>query len=116
MHLLVVNARHMKNDPLKKTDKRDAVWVATLLRTGLLKSSFVPESDIRDLRHFTRSRKALILDSTSQKNMIDKLLQSNEFHLFSFLSDIFGSSGLAFTLDLVQVGFITIQDFDVPKC
>ncbi|MBA4399405.1 MAG: hypothetical protein C0396_06005 [Anaerolinea sp.] len=55
MHLLVVNARHMKNVPGKKTDMRDAEWIATLLRAGLLKGSFVPERDIRDLRMLPHS-------------------------------------------------------------
>jgi transposase len=107
MHLLVVNARHMKNVPGKKTDMRDAEWIATLLRAGLLKGSFVPERDIRDLRQFTRYRKALIRDITSQKNRIEKLLQASGFSLSSFLSDIFGSSGVAIMGLLVQVGFIT---------
>jgi transposase len=107
MHLLVVNARHMKNVPGKKTDMRDAEWIATLLRAGLLKGSFVPERDIRDLRQFTRYRKALIRDITSQKNRIEKLLQASGFSLSSFLSDIFGSSGVAIMELLVQVGFIT---------
>lgn len=113
MHLLVVNARHMKNVPGKKTDMRDAEWIATLLRAGLLKGSFVPERDIRDLRQFTRYRKALIRDITSQKNRIEKLLQSNGFRLSSFLSDIFGSSGSALMHQLVQVGFITKQSLDM---
>ena len=68
MHLLVVNARHMKNVPGKKTDMRDAEWIATLLRAGLLKGSFIPKHDIRDLRQYTRYRKAIIRDITSQKN------------------------------------------------
>jgi len=113
MHLLVVNARHMKNVPGKKTDMRDAEWIATLLRAGLLKGSFVPERDIRDLRQFTRYRKALIRDITSQKNRIEKLLQSNGFRLSSFLSDIFGSSGLAIMHQLVQVGSISSQSLDM---
>lgn len=113
MHLLVVNARHMKNVPGKKTDMRDAEWIATLLRAGLLKGSFVPEHDIRDLRQFTRYRKALIRDITSQKNRIEKLLQSNGFRLSSFLSDIFGSSGLAIMHQLVQVGSISSQSLDM---
>ena len=112
MRLLVVNARHMKNVPGKKTDMRDAEWIATLLRAGLLKGSFVPERDIRDLRQFTRYRKALIRDITSQKNRIEKLLQSNGFRLSSFLSDIFGSSGLAIMHQLVQVGSISSQSLD----
>jgi transposase len=107
MHLLVVNARHMKNVPGKKTDMRDAEWIATLLRAGLLKGSFVPESDIRDLRQYTRYRKALVRDITSQKNRIEKLLQSSGFRLSVFLTDIFGSSGSAIMQQLVQVGFIS---------
>ena len=76
MHLLVVNAHHMKQVPGRKTDMRDAEWIATLLRAGLLRGSFVPERDIRDLRQYTRYRKALVRDITSQKNRIEKLLQS----------------------------------------
>ncbi len=112
MHLLVVNARHMRNVPGKKTDMRDSEWIATLLRAGLLKGSFVPEHDIRDLRQFTRYRKALIRDITSQKNRIEKLLQSSGFRLSSFLSDIFGSSGLAIMHQLVQVGSISSQSLE----
>ena len=112
MHLLVVNARHMRNVPGKKTDMRDAEWIATLLRAGLLKGSFVPERDIRDLRQFTRYRKAIIRDITSQKNRIEKLLQSNGFRLSSFLSDIFGSSGVAVMERLVQVGSISAESLD----
>ena len=107
MHLLVVNARHMKNVPGKKTDMRDAEWIDTLLRAGLLKGSFVPERDIRDLRQFTRYRKALIRDITSQKNKIERLLQSQGFLLSSILSDSFGISGLAIMHQLVQDGFMT---------
>jgi transposase len=107
MHLLVVNARHMKNVPGKKTDMRDAEWIAALLRAGLLKGSFVPEREIRDLRQFTRYRKALIRDITSQKNRIEKLLQASGFGLSSFLSDIFGRSGRAIMEQLILVGFIS---------
>jgi transposase len=113
MHLLVVNARHMKNVPGKKTDMRDAEWIATLLRAGLLEGSFVPEHDIRDLRQYTRYRKALIRDITSQKNRIEKLLQSSGFRLSSFLSDIFGISGLSIMYQLVQVGYISKKSLDL---
>jgi transposase len=112
MHQMVVNARHMKQVPGRKTDMRDAEWVATLLRAGLLKGSFVPERDIRDLRQFTRYRKALVRDITSQKNRIEKLLQASGFRLSSFLSDIFGSSGLAIMHVLVEVGSISHQSLD----
>lgn len=111
-HLLVVNARHMRNVPGKKTDMRDAEWIATLFRAGLLRGSFVPDQDIRDLRQYTRYRKALIRDITSQKNRIEKLLQSSGFRLSNFLTDIFGSSGTAIMQQLVQVGSITSQSLD----
>jgi transposase len=113
IHLLVVNARHMRNVPGKKTDMRDSEWIATLLRAGLLKGSFVPEQDMRDLRQFTRYRKALIRDITSQKNRVEKLLQSSGFRLSSFLSDIFGSSGLAIMHQLVHVGSISGESLEV---
>lgn len=109
MHLLVVNARHMKQVPGRKTDMRDAEWIATLLRAGLLKGSFVPEHNIRDLRQFTRYRKAVVRDITSQKNRIEKLLQASGFRLSSFLADIFGVSGMAIMQVLVEVGSISEQ-------
>ena len=55
--ILVVNARHMKNVPGRKTDMRDAQWIATLLRAGLLKGSFIPDKTFRELRHLTDSLK-----------------------------------------------------------
>lgn len=112
MHLLVVNARHMKNVPGKKTDMRDAEWIATLLRAGLLRGSFVPERNIRDLRQYTRYRKAVIRDIVSQKNRIEKLLQSSGFRLSSFLTDIFGSSGVAIMQQLVKAGSISERSLD----
>ena len=54
INILVVNARHMKNVPGRKTDMRDAQWIATLLRAGLLKGSFIPDKTFRELRHLTR--------------------------------------------------------------
>ncbi len=74
--LLVVNARHMKNVPGKKTDMRDSEWIST----------------IRDI--------------TSQKNRIEKLLQSSGFRLSSFISDIFGASGRNIILHLMEHGQI----------
>jgi len=61
--LLVVNARHMKNVPGKKTDMRDSEWISTLLRAGLLNGSFIPEKRIREFRDLNRYRKSVILHS-----------------------------------------------------
>jgi transposase len=93
VQLMVVNARHMKNVPGHKTDIKDAEWIATLLRSGLLKASFIPPKDIRELRKSTRYRKSIVQDIASQKNRIEKDLQSAGFRLSVFISDIFGVSG-----------------------
>ncbi len=104
----------MKNVPGKKTDIKDSEWIATLLRAGLLKSSFIPTEEIRELRDFTRYRKSIIADITSQKNRVEKHLQSCGFKLSSFLSDIFGVSGRAIINHLSERGVISpskIQEY-----
>jgi len=112
IEILVVNARHMRNVPGKKTDMRDAEWIATLLRAGLVNGSFIPAKDIRELRHLTRYRKSIISDITSQKNRIEKFLQSSGFRLSSFMSDIFGASGRNVMHHLCQHGAITMEALD----
>lgn len=112
IELLVVNARHMKNVPGKKTDMRDSEWIATLLRAGLLNGSFIPHKEIRELRHLTRYRKSIVYDVTSQKNRIEKFLQSSGFRLSSFISDVFGASGRNILRHLMTYGFMTIEALD----
>ncbi len=104
--ILVVNARHMKNVPGKKTDMRDSEWIATLLRAGLLNGSFIPDKEIREFRHLTRYRKSVVNDITSQKNRIEKFLQSSGFRISTFISDIFGASGINIINHLIQYGQI----------
>lgn len=110
--LLVVNARHMKNVPGKKTDMRDSEWISTLLRAGLLNGSFIPERRIREFRDLNRYRKSVIRDITSQKNRIEKFLQSSGFRLSSFISDIFGASGRNIILHLIEHGQIDRASLD----
>ncbi|MDM5214688.1 transposase [Peribacillus sp. NJ4] len=74
-HLVLANARHVKNVPGRKTDVKDAEWLAKLLRCGLIESNFVPPEDIRDLRDLTRYLKKLIHHRTSEQNRIHKILQ-----------------------------------------
>lgn len=114
INILVVNARHMKNVPGRKTDMRDAQWIATLLRAGLLKGSFIPDKAFRDLRHLTRYRKSIVRDITAQKNRIDKFLQSSGFRFTAFLSDAFGASGRNIIRYLIQNGSIDREALD--KC
>lgn len=114
INILVVNARHMKNVPGRKTDMRDAQWIATLLRAGLLKGSFIHDKAFRDLRHLTRYRKSVVRDITAQKNRIDKFLQSSGFRFTAFLSDAFGASGRNIIRYLIQNGSIDREELD--KC
>ncbi len=114
INILVVNARHMKNVPGKKTDIRDSQWIATLLRAGLLRGGFIPAKSFRELRHLTRYRKSIVRDITSQKNRIDKLLQSSGFRLSAFISEVFGASGRNIIRHLFTYGSITKEELD--KC
>ena len=91
--LLLVNARHVKHVPGRKTDVRDSEWIAQLLECGLLKGSFVPPPEIRDLRDLTRLRKTLVQDRTAQVNRVGKILELANVKLASVVSDIMGATG-----------------------
>jgi Transposase and inactivated derivatives len=104
--ILLVNARHIKNVPGRKTDIKDAQWIAQLLRTGLLRGSFIPPKPIRELRELTRYRKSLVEETAAQKNRIEKLLQTNAIKLSSVLSDVFGVSGRTILEHLIAHGQI----------
>src|SRR6266853_634044 len=75
MELMVVNARHVKAVPGRKTDVKDAEWLADLLRHGLLKASFVPPQPQRDLRDLTRQRNNLVVERAHLVQRIQKLLE-----------------------------------------
>lgn len=107
MTIVVANARHMRNVPGKKTDMKDAEWIATLLRAGLLQGSFIPAQGFRELRDLTRYRNSIVEEMSSQKNRIEKHLQSCGFKLSTFLTDIFGASGRAIINHLAEHKSIT---------
>jgi transposase len=93
--LLLVNARHIKAVPGRKTDVKDAEWIADLLRHGLLKPSFVPPPAQRDLRDLTRQRTKLGEERTRVVNRIQKVLESANIKLASVASDVTGVSAQA---------------------
>ena len=113
IELIVTNARHMKNVPGKKTDIKDAKWIASLYRAGLLKASFIPTHEFRELRQLTRYRKNITRDIATQKNRIEKTLQQAGFKLSNILSDIFGTSGRNLINVLINKGRLTTKDIDV---
>ena len=91
--VLLANARHIRNVPGRKTDLKDAEWIAQLLQLGLLSASFVPPPEIRELRELTRYRKTLIQQCANQCNRIQKLLETCNIKLASVATDILGASG-----------------------
>jgi transposase len=99
--LKLVNARHVKMVPGRKTDLADAAWLAELLEHGLLRSSFVPPPAIRELRDLTRYRKRLIQTHTAEQQRVQKVLEDAGIKLDSVASDVLGVSGRAMLHALV---------------
>lgn len=91
--ILLVNARHVKNVPGHKTDKKDSHWLAKLLMSGLLKGSFIPERTIRELRDLTRYKTQLVHQRSAEKNRFQKMLEDANIKLSSVLNDVFGVTG-----------------------
>jgi len=99
--LLLVNARHVKILPGRKTDVCDAAWLAELLEHGLLRGSFVPPAPIRELRDLTRYRKRLIQAHSAECQRIQKTLEDAGIKLDSVATDVLGASGRAMLVALV---------------
>jgi transposase len=91
--VILVNARDAKAVPGRKTDVRDCEWLADLLRHGLLKASFIPPLEIRELRELTRYRQTLIKEHTAVANRIQKLIESANIKLGQVVTDVLGISG-----------------------
>lgn len=93
--LLVVNAQHIKAVSGRKTDVRDAEWIADLLRHGLLQASFIPPQPQRDLRDLTRQRTNLVADRGTVVKRLQKVLEWSNIKLASVVSDVLGLSARA---------------------
>jgi transposase len=89
--ILLVNARHLKNVPGRKTDKADSEWICKLLLSGLLKGSFVPAEKLRNLRDLSRYATKLTQQASGEKNRIHKILEDANIKLSSVVSDIDGA-------------------------
>lgn len=93
--VMVVNAQHIKRVPGRKTDVKDAEWIAQLLQHGLLAPSFIPPPPFRELRDLTRCRTQLVRQRATVANRIQKELEDANIKLASVASDILGASGQA---------------------
>ncbi|RKO65486.1 IS110 family transposase [Desulfofundulus salinus] len=90
---LVVNARDIKNVPGRKTDVKDAEWIADLLRHGLLRGSFIPSRGQRELRELVRYRRSLVEEQSREANRIQKLLEGANIKLGDVVTDVLGKTG-----------------------
>jgi transposase len=100
--LMLVNARHIKQVPGRKTDVKDAEWIAQLLQHGLLSPSLIPPPPIRELRDLTRQRAQLVAERAAVANRIHKTLEDANIKLASVATDILGVSGRAMITALIR--------------
>ena len=91
--LLLVNPAHIKNVPGRKTDVNDATWIAQLLECGLLRGSFVPPTEIRQLREITRYRRQLTEERSREAQRLQKVLEDANVKLSSVASNVLGVTG-----------------------
>ena len=99
--IVLVNAQHMKAVPGRKTDVKDAEWIADLLQHGLLKASFIPSSEQQAVRDLTRTRMRLLQERTRLINRIQKVLEDANIKLASVVTDIMGVTGQSILTALV---------------
>jgi len=93
--LLVVNAQHIKTVPGRKTDVKDAQWIAELLQHGLLRPSFIPDRPQREVAELVRYRRSLVEERAREANRIQKVLEGANIKLASVISNVLGVSGRA---------------------
>ena len=113
--LIVSNAQQIKNVPGRKTDVKDAEWIADLLLHGLLRASFVPPKPIRELRTLTRYRRKLVESRNAERCRLLKLLEEANIKLASVASDVFGVSGMRMLEALLEGQATPAQMADLAK-
>lgn len=90
VEIIVVNAQHIKNVPGRKTDAKDAAWIAQLLQCGLLKPSYIPSREQRELREVSRYRKSLVEERARELNRLSKMLEGANIKITSVVKDVNG--------------------------
>ena len=109
---IVVNARHMKAVPGRKTDVKDAEWIADLLQHGLLQASYIPDKDQRELRELIRYRKSLVGERTRELNRLQKMLEGANIKLSGTVRDINGKSARNILEYLINGEIIDEEKYD----
>ncbi|MEW6737482.1 MAG: IS110 family transposase [Acidobacteriota bacterium] len=100
--LIVGNAQHIKNVPGRKSDVKDAEWIADLVRHGLIKASYVPNQELRALRDLLRYRRKVVENRTAERNRLTKLLEQANVKLSGVIADLFGVSGMLMLKAIVE--------------
>jgi transposase len=113
--VIVGNASHMRNVPGRKTDVKDAEWIADLVRHGLVRASFVPPPQIRVLRELVRHRKVLVGNQAAERNRTLQLLESANVKLAGVMSDVFGVSGMLMLQALAEGQAAPAEVADLAK-
>ena len=112
LNAMVVNAHHMKAVPGRKTDVKDAEWIADLLQHGLLQASYIPSKDQRELRELVRYRKSLVEDRTRELNRLQKMLEGANIKLSGTVSNINGMSARNLLDFIIGGGTLTAEKYD----
>jgi len=114
---LVVNAQHIKNVPGRKTDVKDAEWIADLLQHGLVRGSYIPDRWQRELRELVRYRRSLIEERARESNRIQKVLEGANIKLGDVASNVLGKSGRSM-LDAIVSGVTDpdVLSYNGPGC
>jgi transposase len=107
--IILVNARHVRNIPGHKTDKKDSRWISKLLLSGLLKGSFIPPQDVRELRDLVRYKKKKVAQVASEKNRTIKILEDANIKLSSVVTEVSGASATKIINDIID-GQINIDE------
>jgi len=114
--VMVVNAQHMKAVPGRKTDIKDAQWIADLLHHGLLKASFIPSKEQRELRDIVRYRKSLTEERAREINRLEKILEGGNIKLSSIISDLTGKSSIKLIKGIVSGNEISKENIKEYFC
>jgi transposase len=116
MQIVLVNARHYKNVPGRKTDIADSQWLAELLRFGLLKGSFIPQAEVRQWRELVTQRNHFVATESDYKRRVQKVFETANVKIDSVVSDLFGVSGRNLINLILRVPTEEIQLQDVQQC
>lgn len=113
LNAMVVNARHMKAVPGRKTDVKDAEWIADLLQHGLLRASYIPNKDQRELRELIRYRKGLVGERNRELNRLQKMLEGANIKISGTITDISGKSARNILEHILSGKQIDSAEYDI---